>query len=371
MMKKMLLCPLGIMMALSLAACSNTPQTTVTTAPASTAESTGGEMSGAADSASQPAVDPAGEDAARETAAGEGAAGEDGASQTPESLTVTTLNGSDEAIDIQVPYNPSRVAVLDMAVLDMLDNWDLGGRVVGMPKSSSIDYLMDYNNNEDIANLGTLKEVDMEALMSSEPEIIFIGGRLSAQYDALSKIAPVVYLSNNYEIGILQSMKNNVSSIASIFGVQDEAAAQIAGFDQRIAALAAAAEGKTAVIGMVTSSNFNSLGDGSRCSLIGNEIGFKNLANNVDSTHGNESSFELLVDLNPDYIFVLDRDSAINTEGAKLANEIMDNELVHKTAASQSGNIIYLTPTVWYLAEGGITAMDIMLQDLETGILGR
>ncbi len=369
MMKKMLLCPLGIMMALSLAACSNTPQTAATTAPASTAESSsqsGGEMSKTADSASQSAEGAAGEDPAGKTAAEE-----PGASQTPDTVTVTTLNGSDEAMDIQVPYNPSRVAVLDMAVLDMLDNWDLGGRVVGMPKSSSIDYLMDYNNNEDIANLGTLKEVDMEALMSSEPEIIFIGGRLSAQYDALSKIAPVVYLSNNYEIGILQSMKNNVSSIASIFGVQDKAAAQIAGFDQRIAALAAAAEGKTAVIGMVTSSNFNSLGDGSRCSLIGNEIGFKNLANNVDSTHGNESSFELLVDLNPDYIFVLDRDSAINTEGAKLANEIMDNELVHKTAASQSGNIIYLTPTVWYLAEGGITAMDIMLQDLETGLLDR
>ena len=35
------------------------------------------------------------------------------------------------------------------------------------------------------------------------------------------------------------------------------------------------------------------------------------------------------------------------------------------------GNIVYLTPTVWYLAEGGITAMDVMLSDLEAGILGK
>ncbi len=371
-MKKILIYPMAAIMALSLAACSSSSQTTTTST--STVENTSlsaGEMSGDTGSTAQPGGNSS--VGADNTALNGGSSsGNDGTSaQTPESVTVTTLNGSDQPMEIQVPYNPARVAVLDMAVLDMLDNWDLGDRVVGMPKSSRIDYLLDYNDNGNIANLGTLKEVDMEALMSAEPEIIFIGGRLSAQYDALSKIAPVVYLSNDYEAGLLQSMKNNAASIASIFGVQDKAAEQIERFDQRIAALSAAAEGKTAVIGMVTSSNFNSLGDGSRCSLIGNEVGFKNLANNVDSTHGNESSFELLVDLNPDYIFVLDRDSAINTEGAKLAMEIMDNELVHKTAAYQNGSIIYLTPTVWYLAEGGITAMDIMLKDLETGILGK
>lgn len=119
---------------------------------------------------------------------------------------------------------------------------------------------------------------------------------------------------------------------------------------------------------MVTSSNFNTLGDGSRCSLIGNEVGFDNLAKDVDSTHGNESSFEVLVSLDPDYIFVLDRDSAIGAEGASLAQDIMDNELVHKTKAHTNDNIVYLTPTVWYLAEGGITATDIMLADLEAGI---
>ena len=100
-----------------------------------------------------------------------------------DTITVTSLNGDGEKTEVEVPYDPQRVAILDMAVLDMLDNWELGDRVVGMPKSSQIDYLMEYNENKEIANLGTLKEVDMEALMSSEPDIIFIGGRLSAQYD--------------------------------------------------------------------------------------------------------------------------------------------------------------------------------------------
>ena len=67
---------------------------------------------------------------------------------------------------------------------------------------------MDYNNNKEISNLGTLKEVDMEALMACEPDIIFIGGRLSSQYDELSKIAPVVYVGVDYEKGVVQSVKD-------------------------------------------------------------------------------------------------------------------------------------------------------------------
>ncbi len=45
---------------------------------------------------------------------------------------------------------------------------------------------------EQVAALGTIKEADMEAVMASEPDVIFIGGRLAKSYDALSEIAPVV-----------------------------------------------------------------------------------------------------------------------------------------------------------------------------------
>lgn len=291
-----------------------------------------------------------------------------GAPASPKTITVSSLDASRQKITLDVPFNPKRIAVLDMAVLDMLDSWGLGDRVVGMPKASSVDYLSSYNDNEEIANLGTLKEVDLEALMSCEPDLIFIGGRLSAQYDELSGIAPVVFTAVDYETGLIESVRQNAANIASIFGVGEMAEKQLAGFDARVDALAQAAEGKTAVVGMVTSSNLSTLGNNSRCSLIGGEVGFKNLADHVNSTHGNESSFELLVSLNPDYLFVLDRDSAISTEGAKLAQEVMDNELVKKTAAYQNGNIVYLTPSVWYLAEGGITATDVMLRDLEEGL---
>ena len=52
-----------------------------------------------------------------------------------------------------------------------------------------------------------------------------------------------------------------------------------------------------------------------------------------------------------------------------MSKVVLENDLVKKTKAYQNGNMVSLTPDVWYLSEGGITATELMLQDLEKGIL--
>lgn len=292
--------------------------------------------------------------------------------EKPETITVKSLNANKEEVDLEVPYDPERIAILDMACLDILDSLGVGDRVVGSA-GTSLDYLQDYVTDENIENLGTIKEADMEAVMACEPDVIFIGGRLSSSYDALSEIASVVYLSTDTEIGVVESVRKNASTIAAMFGLEDQVDELMVDFDERIETLAAFAEGKTAIVGMCTSGSFNVLGNDGRCSMIGREIGFENVGvdANVDtSTHGNEASFEYVVEKNPDYIFVMDRDAAIGTDGAQLAQDIMENELVQGTDAYKNGQLVYLEhPAVWYTAEGGVQALDLMLQDLETTLL--
>lgn len=289
--------------------------------------------------------------------------------QTPENVTIKSFNGNNEEVDLEVPYDPERIAVLDMASLDILDNLGMGDRVVGSA-STSLEYLTDYVDNEEVANLGTIKEADLEAVMECDPDVIFIGGRLASSYDALSEIAPVVFLSTDSELGVVKSVTKNAETIASMFGLEDEVSKKIEGFDERIEALKKTAEGKTALVGMTTSGSFNLMGNDGRCSIVGREIGFENLtAAESTSTHGNEASFETVVEKNADYIFVMDRDSAIGADGAQTAKEIVENELVMGTDAYKNGRIIYLEhPAVWYTAEGGITALNIMLSDLENAL---
>ena len=334
------------------------------------------------------------------------------ADEAPKTITITCLSGAKETIELEVPFDPQRIAILELASLDILDSLGVGDRVVGMA-STSIDYLSAYSENTDLVPLGTIKEANLEAVMECEPDVIFIGGRLSSMYDDLSQIAPVVFLQTDTAAdgkGVIESVRDNATTLASMFGLEDEVASKMEAFDQRIAALQEFAAGKTAVVGMCTSGSFNVLGNDGRCSIIGREIGFDNVAagaaaeqsghggksedtgkqgnnqgNNqgesqgedksgeaiaaVTATHGNEASFETIVSLDPDYIFVMDRDAAIGTEGAQLAREIMDNELVQSMRAAQDDLIVYLEhPNVWYTAEGGITALDYMLADLEQGL---
>ncbi len=350
-MKKLLSLALAMALMFSFAACGTSSGT-------DSSSSTSGASS----------ADPASESSSEASAAPESS--EEAAK--PETVTIKSLNGNKEETDLEVPYDAQRIAVMDMAALDILDSLGLGDRVVGS-SSTSLDYLQDYVTNESVSNLGTIKEADMEAVMACEPDVIFIGGRLSSSYDALSEIAPVVFLSTDTEIGVVESVRKNASTIASMFGVEDQVDSLMSGFDTRIEALAAFAADKTAIVGMCTSGSFNVLGNDGRCSIIGVEVGFENIGVDAEidtSTHGNEASFEFIVEKAPNYIFVMDRDAAIGTDGAQLAQEIMENELVMGTDAYKNGNIVYLEhPAVWYTAEGGIHALDLMLSDLESALL--
>lgn len=353
-MKKLLTLLLAAMMVLSLAACS--------------------------DNSSQPtqsSVTPGSSSQTPETEVPE-----TNESETPAFITITTLNGDREEVEIEVPYNPQRIAVMDLAILDMLDNFGLGDCVVGISKGSSIDYLQKYVDDDSLLNLGTIKEISIEKVMECEPDIIFIGGRLSSSYDVLSEIAPVVFLSSDVEIGLVKSVGENAMTVASIFGVEDKVSALLADFDLRIEKLQTVSDGKTAFVGMLNAGGFSVLGNDGRCSIIGVEVGFNNIGFGVESEraegggsiitspHGNETSFEFIVRLNPDYIFVMNRDAAIGSEGAQSAQEVIENDLIKMTDAYKNGNIVYLeSSNVWYTAEGGITALDYMLKDLENSLL--
>lgn len=193
--------------------------------------------------------------------------------------------------------------------------------------------------------------------------------------DELGKTVILVLHEINYASFYSDYICAIVDGKVAKFGTVEEVDSLMADFDSRITALAEFAEGKTAIVGLVTSGGFNVLGNDGRCSMICREVGFENIGVDAEidtATHGNEASFEFVVEKDPDYIFVLDRDAAIQTEGAQLAQEIVENELVKGTRAYTDGHIVYLSsPAVWYTAEGGITALDVMLQDLESELLSQ
>lgn len=90
--------------------------------------------------------------------------------ETPESVTITSLNANKEAAELEVPYDPQRIAILDMASLDILDALGVGDRVVGTA-STSLEYLQDYINDDSVEyrRLSSIKK--QRAAPDSEPTL--------------------------------------------------------------------------------------------------------------------------------------------------------------------------------------------------------
>ena len=302
-----------------------------------------------------------------------------GAETKPETITVQALNANRELVDIEVPYDPQRIAILDMPALDIVDALGLGDRIVGSAKVT-IEYLTDYNpddSNGAIMNLGTVKTADLEKVAACEPDIIFIGGRLSSVYADLEAIAPVVYLGVDYEKGILESTKSNAKTIATIFGKEAEVDGMFTDFQPRIDALNAVLSGKDVLLGMYNSNALGLMGTESQLNIIAKELGANNLGESVGeaqkATHGEEASWETIITLNPEYMFILDRSTATEAadESVMGAREVIENDLIKELDVYKNGKIVYFIEhaNVWYTSTGGVQALDTMLADLEGALL--
>src|SRR5690606_21182190 len=106
---------------------------------------------------------------------------------------------------------------------------------------------------------------------------------------------------------------------------------------------------------LTTGGRMSAHGPGGRFGILFDEFGFTPAAEGLATgTHGQSISNEFILKTNPDWLFVLDRDAAIGREGAS-AQQLLDNDLVKQTTAGQSGQLVYLNGSNWYLIGGGLT----------------
>ena len=108
-------------------------------------------------------------------------------------------------------------------------------------------------------------------------------------------------------------------------------------------------------------------GNGSRFSIVHNTFGFKQADEAIEaSTHGQNISYEYILQKNPDVIFVVDRTKAVGGDQTKTS--LADNDLVKDTNAGKNGKVIVLNSEVWYLAGSGLESLKIMLDDVNQAL---
>ncbi|MDI5676683.1 ABC transporter substrate-binding protein, partial [Salmonella enterica subsp. enterica serovar Anatum] len=111
-----------------------------------------------------------------------------------------------------------------------------------------------------------------------------------------------------------ESTKQNIETLGTIFGKEKEAEDKIASLEKDITEVKEVAEksGKKGLITLVNEGSLSAYGNGSRFGIIHDTFGVLPADDKIEvSTHGQEVSYEYVLETNPDIIFVVDRTKAI------------------------------------------------------------
>ncbi len=282
-----------------------------------------------------------------------------GTSQSDLKDGITIVHPLDTVV---VKKNPERVVVFDIGTLDTFKK--LGLKVVGAPKKNAANYLADYLNSDDIADVGSVKEPNFEKISQLNPDLIIISGRQQQAYEELSKIAPTIFVSLSYK-DYLPTFKQDVRNIGEIFGKEDEVEKELARLDVKIdeAKAKISASDKKSLIVLFNNGRMSSYGVGSRFGFIHDVLGAKTAIAEIEATtHGQVISSEMIETTNPDVLFIVDRGAIVN--GKFTSKEEIENELIRQTKAYKEGKIIYLTPEIWYLSGGGLISAEMMVDEV-------
>ncbi|MDR2267356.1 MAG: ABC transporter substrate-binding protein [Christensenellaceae bacterium] len=295
--------------------------------------------------------------------------------------------------EIEVPVNPTRVAVYDYSTLDILNNVDFtktGIEQLIVPTKSSLPEELKYYADlpgDKVISGGSLFYVDWDVLDLVQPQLVILGGRsfgMDADGNRLGTDAAAEFRESTYarysntkfiklsvnstDSSLVPDMERNAGVLAKIFnkvsvdGKLNEIKNKIADIKTK----AEASESTALFCMMVDQTTLSVFNVGSRFDMLYEDFGFTPVDPNAEAwtdAHGLTARAEYVLEQNPDVIFVLDRSATVGTGGG-FAN-LMADEVIKQTEAYKNGHIYVLSGNAWYTMTGGFTAAEAMVADLQ------
>ncbi len=272
--------------------------------------------------------------------------------------------------DVTFEEQPKRIISFDYGFLDTLDALGVEG-IVGVAanggKGNYPEHLKEkYAPSDDIKDVGSLKEINLEAVAAAEPDVIFISGRQTAFYEELKEITPNVIFIGSDNTDYIKGVEEAVDLAANIFGKQEEATKLKADLEAKVNEVKEkSAQYENALVAMYNDKKISGFDNGpdSRFAYVYNDFGFKPATTEItSSSHGSDFSYESILKVDPEVLLIIDRtDSDVET-----IKKDIENDIIKKTKAYQNGKIVYLDGTNWYFSSNGITTeMDKMQEILD------
>lgn len=266
--------------------------------------------------------------------------------------------------------NPSRVAIFSFDVLDILDTVGVdqaGIDQLAMPKANMPAMYKPTYDTDDYANVGTLFEPNYDELDIFDPELIILSNRSITQFAALQEAYPDADILDaslpNYALN--EGLSANVSNLSLLFpGVAEELNANLEAIQLSFTQIAELTSDVEAMFLLVNANAISFYGPLGRYAMLHNELGFA--AADPDTSeggsHGKSVSFEYVVGVNPEVLFLMDRGAAVGNEAT--LDDVAGNVLLQNIQAKQNDHIYALDPIAWYITTGGFQSSRQMIIDI-------
>jgi iron complex transport system substrate-binding protein len=261
---------------------------------------------------------------------------------------------------------------MDLSALETYH--ELGIPVAGVNNSVPA-YLGEYNDDK-YAKLGNAKTPDIEALAEFKPDLIITGGRQGSHYDSLAMIAPTIIFGTDTE-DFWPSFEENVRAIASLHGKEqlaEEKLAILRGKRKLVQAKAQTDNNKT-VLAMHINGRLNPSGPNSRFGFAYDVLDLKPAYIPAPVPESQEAGQQrsrvqapALSEINPDYLFIFDRNTGIQGVMPDPADIINDD--VKATKAYKDNKVFILPGWIWYLAGSGLISVENKITEIGQKLYG-
>ena len=251
----------------------------------------------------------------------------------------------------EVPASAKSVVATDNTSFQTLSDWGVeltAGAVTLMPDTSP------YKTDDDIIDLGSHREPNLEAVVAVEPDLIINGNRYGQYRDDFKSLAPdaaIVEVSPRDDEPLDDELKRETTVLGEVFGKESEAEALNEAFDESIARVQDAYDSDTTVMGVIVSGGqirYVVPGKGRTIGPLFDIFDFTpalEVPEGSDDHQGDDISVEAIAASNPDLILVMDRDAAISgdEEGFTPAQSVIeDSAALQNVPAVKDGAVVYM-----------------------------
>jgi iron complex transport system substrate-binding protein len=289
-----------------------------------------------------------------------------GSKPAPTSQKVFAEITDDENRKIVLEKIPERVVVMVPSILKYVDS--VGGTIVGRPSAKhTAEIPASMRSTEDV---GHVFNINMEKVVGLKPDLVLINAQQHQKFNKMfesNHIKTLTLQPKTYE-----ETKSALKTVGKIYGKSATADIKIKEMDDKIAAIVSKipkSHKKSIVILHATPSTVTVELENSIAGNVAKILGFTNVAAGTAAIQGKPEkapySMEVLVEMNPDIIFITSMGTQEKVE--KRLHADVEGNPAYAALGAVKNNKVYVLPEDLFLLAPGLRypeAVELMAKDV-------